>query len=82
MNIQERNLELNNWFIDRVHKGMHKDSDAFDKAYNLRGEIIEMELPITQENLLLHALKEKVIKEMMVEAEQLLFNELLNKLGK
>lgn len=78
----DKNMSLHDWFLDGIHRGLHKKSDCFDKAYDLRCEILEMDLGVRKENLLLEALKEQVIKEMDVEAEAERFNLLFNKLKK
>lgn len=55
-----RNCELHEYFLDNFEYYYNQlSSKAFQKAYDLRGHIMELELSETKENLLLLALKHK-----------------------
>ena len=66
-----KNYELNEWFLSKISTEMVKTeqnrSEAFMNGYDLRGEILDMNLTITEENKLLSILKNKIIVDLKAE---------------
>ena len=63
-NTEMRNIELHEYFLFGY---TYDKSQAFIEAYEIRSEIIDLNLSATKENQLLSLLKKKVIKELEVE---------------
>jgi hypothetical protein len=70
---EKKNIELHEWFLNNLL--FNESSIAFEKGYNKRGEILDMELDKTTqglhyENQLLTILKKKTINDMKTEKLQ------------
>lgn len=78
---QIRNCELHEYFLDNFDYYYNQlSSKAFQKAYDLRGHILELELSETKENQLLIALKRKFKADRKAEKINEQFENLLSPL--
>ena len=76
-----RNCELHEYFLDNFDYYYNQlSSEAFQKAYEIRSHIMNLELSETKENLLLLALKKKFKADRKAEKINESFEELLSPL--